>query len=117
MKKVCMLAFIMVLVVSSFAVAQDNYISKIAISEKETQIATVLDNIYILPTTKTIVIRVMRVYLDNADKVLRSESAGQIIYKDEVDNPETEQNEEITAYTDFLASAGIDIDAIRDALK
>ncbi len=84
------------------------FISKEAINEQETQIAVDLDNITILPTTETIVVRVTEKYLDSEDKVLRTKSAGQIIFRN---------IESSTAYTTFLVKAGIDIQKIKDALK
>ena len=57
------------------------FISKEAINEQETQIAVDLDNITILPTTETIVVRVIEKYLDSEDKVLRTKSTGQIIFR------------------------------------
>ncbi len=86
------------------------FISKESINEQETQIAVDLDNITILPTTETVVVRVIEKYLDSADKVLRTKSAGQIIFRN---IPETSS----TAYTTFLVRAGIDIQKIKDALK
>ncbi len=84
------------------------FISKEAINEQETQIAVDLDNIIILPTTETVVVRVIEKYLDSEDKVLRTKSAGQIIFRN---------IESSTAYTTFLVRAGIDVQKIKDALK
>ena len=84
------------------------FISKEPINEQETQIAVDLDNLTILPTTETVVVRVTEKYLDSNDKVLRTKSAGQIIFRN---------IESSTAYTTFLVRAGIDVQKIKDALK
>ncbi len=61
----------------------DDFMSKVAINNVETQKENVLDNIYITPATKTIQIRTIDRYSDAAGKVLRSNAGEQILLREE----------------------------------
>ena len=93
----------------------DKILTKTDLSNVETQVEVVLDNIYILPTTKTITIRTIKQYLDADNNVLRKEAGETINYLDRDADPQSGEGAR-TEYTDFLSAAGIDIDKIKAAL-
>lgn len=94
-----------------------DYISSEQIDKLETKIETVLDNLYILPTTKTIEVRVIDKYLDAQGKVLRSVGRKLDAIMDQTPNPEDPKDEGSTAYTDFMATAGITLENMNLAVK
>lgn len=89
------------------------YITKEEITEKETQVATEISCIRILPQNKSVEIILNKVYLDTTNKELRVEVKGNVIYQDR----EAGEEPAVTAYTDFLVSAGIDVNKVVLAMK
>lgn len=94
-----------------------DFIQKKQLLEVETQIETVLDNLYILPTIKTIEIRVIDKYLDAQGKFLRSVGRKLDAIMDQAPNPEDPKDKGSTAYTVFMTTADITLENINLAVK
>lgn len=90
-------------------------LSKTEITDKETQIEVVLDQVIIRPITKSIIVKTMKKYLNVEDGVLRIAIGDDLIYVDR-DVDLKAGIEASTAYTDFLNDAGIDLDKIKAAI-
>jgi len=108
--------FVLVIVLGGICFAND-YILSEDISEAVTQRVLDFDNLVILPTTKTVVIRTISKDLDSEGVVVRQSAGPTIIYKDVEDNLETPENEAITDFTDFMQLLDLNKTKVKQAIR
>ncbi len=86
-----------------------------------TQIATRkvldLDNIVILPTTKTVEIRTIEKELDVDGNIVSQKAGKNFIYMDREDNPDTEEDESCDDFTVFMGKLGLTRASVKQAVR
>lgn len=118
LKDLCfMVVVILAMTFAGYCFAQD-FLSQNTLTDVEVTVERDIDNIVILPATKTIVIRIIERYLDAEGEVVRTKAGNVINFIDREDDENTlEIDESCTDYTDFLINLGITKAKLRQAIK
>ena len=119
-KEYFMKKFLVVLFVCLFMVTQisfADYIEETELSQIAVKTVLEFDNMVILPTTKTVVIRTIEKSLDAEDEVVSSKAGRKFIYMDREDNLETPNDETCTDFTDFMVKLGLNKAVVKQAIR
>jgi len=95
----------------------EEYIISEDISEAVVKRVLDFDNMVILPTTKTVIIRTISKDLDAEGNTVRQGAGPNFIYRDVEDNPETEQDETDNSFTTFMQKLGISKATVKQAIR
>ncbi len=95
----------------------EDYIETNDLTQVATRKVLELDNIVILPTTKTVEIRTIEKSLDADGNIVSQKAGKNFIYMDKEDNPDTPEDESSNDFTLFISKLGLTQALVKQAIR